>query len=196
MDQSNGYENIAAQFLAGRGNGIGVAAVRKWARTLPPGATVIDLGCGSGIPITQVLVTEGLNVCAVDASPSLVLAFQQNFPNIPVACEAVEDSAFFGRTFDAVLAWGLLFLLSSQQQQLLLQRIPSILNPCGRLLFTAPAQPVSWNDAMTRLESRSLGAEEYKRQLQSVGLSLLNEHEDEGQNHYYEVIKAVVRPES
>ncbi len=195
MDRSNGYERIAAQFLACRGDahstaGIGVTTVRKWARTLPPGAAVIDLGCGSGIPITQVLVTEGLNVCAVDASPSFVLAFRQNFPNIPVACEAIEDSAFFARTFDAVLAWGLMFLLSLDQQRLLLQRVAHILNPRGRLLFTAPAEPVSWNDAMTGLESRSLGAEEYKRQLEFVGLSLLNEYEDEGQNHYYEAIKA------
>jgi SAM-dependent methyltransferase len=194
MDRSNGYENIAAQFLARRGNarstaGIGVTTVRKWARTLPPGAAVIDLGCGSGIPLTQVLVTEGLNVCAVDASPSLVFAFRQNFPNIPVACEGIEDSAFFARTFDAVLAWGLLFLLSPEQQQLVLQRITRILNPGGRLLFTSPAKPVSWNDVMTGLESRSLGAEEYKRQLQSLGLSLRNEHEDEGQNHYYDAIK-------
>jgi hypothetical protein len=43
---------------------------------------------------------------------------------------------------------------------------------------------------MTGLESRSLGAQEYKRQLQSLGLSLLNEQEDEGQNHYYEATKA------
>ncbi len=190
MDRSNGYENIAAQFLAARAAGIGVTTVRKWARTLPPGAAVIDLGCGSGIPITQILVTEGLNVWAVDASPSFVLAFQQNLPSTPVACEAVEDSAFFGRTFDAALAWGLLFLLSPEQQQLLLQRIAHSLNPRGRLLFTAPAQPVLWNDVMTGLESRSLGAEEYKTQLHSLGLSLLNEHEDEGQNHYYEAIKS------
>jgi 2-polyprenyl-3-methyl-5-hydroxy-6-metoxy-1,4-benzoquinol methylase len=145
MDRSNGYEKIAAQFLAVRGNarsttGIGAAIVRKWARTLSPGATVIDLGCGSGIPITQVLVTEGLNVWAVDASPSLVLAFRKNFPNIPVACEAIEDSAFFGGTFDAVIACGLMFLLSSEQQQLLLKRIASILNPYGRFLFTAPVE--------------------------------------------------------
>jgi hypothetical protein len=87
-----------------------------------------------------------------------------------------------------------MFLLSPEQQQLVLQRIAHILNPRGRLLFTAPAQPVSWNDVMTGLESRSLGAEEYKRQLHSVGLSLLNEHEDEGQNHYYEFIKAGINP--
>jgi len=65
-DRSNGYEGVAAEFLAGRGNartrskGIGVKAVREWARTLPRGAAVIDLGCGAGFPITEVLVMEGL----------------------------------------------------------------------------------------------------------------------------------------
>ena len=48
-----------------------------------------------------------------------------------------------------------------------------------------------WNDAMTGLESRSLGAEEYRRQLSAVGLSVIGEYEDEGQNHYYDVRKEV-----
>src|SRR5712664_632102 len=51
-DRSNGYKRVAAEFLAGRGSartrskGIGVKAVREWARALPSGAAVIDLGCG------------------------------------------------------------------------------------------------------------------------------------------------------
>jgi hypothetical protein len=42
---------------------------------------------------------------------------------------------------------------------------------------------------MTGLESRSLGAEEYRRQLSAVGLSVNSECEDEGQNHYFDAIK-------
>src|SRR5580765_6581075 len=65
MDRSNGYEGIAPEFLArrgsGRSTGIGVNRVRKWARTLPPGAAVIDLGCGPGFPITEALVAESLS---------------------------------------------------------------------------------------------------------------------------------------
>src|SRR5262245_5216300 len=97
-DRSNGYEGIAAEFLAGRGRApstaIGTRAVRNWARTLPRGAAVIDLGCGSGLPITKVLISEGLDVYGIDASPSLVEAFRHNLPEIPVACESVEDSLF------------------------------------------------------------------------------------------------------
>jgi hypothetical protein len=57
-------------------------------------------------------VADGFNVFGVDAVPSFVLAFRRNLPNTPVACEAVQDSRFFDRTFDAALAWGLMFLLS------------------------------------------------------------------------------------
>jgi hypothetical protein len=42
---------------------------------------------------------------------------------------------------------------------------------------------------MTGLESRSLGAEEYRKQLSAAGLSVTSEYEDEGQNHYYDAIK-------
>lgn len=193
MDRSHGYEGVSAEFLVRRGSGhsscIGVNEVRKWALTLPRGAAVVDLGCGPGFPITEVLVAEGLNVFGVDAAQTLVQAFRHNLPNTPVACEAVQDSRFFDRTFDAVLAWGLMFLLSAEDQHCLIQRIADILVPGGRLLFTSPAEPVVWNDAMTELESRSLGAEEYRRQLLAVDLFISNEYEGEGQNHYYDVFK-------
>jgi SAM-dependent methyltransferase len=193
MDRSNGYEGVAAEFLArrgsGRSTGIGVREVREWARTLPNGAPVIDLGCGPGFPITEVLVAERLDVFGLDAAPSFVQAFRRNLPNTPVVCEAVQDSIFFGRTFGGVLAWGLMFLLSAEDQRRLIQSIAGILVPGGRLLFTSPAEPLIWNDAMTNLESCSLGAEGYRRQLSAVGLSVTSEYEDEGQNHYFDTSK-------
>jgi SAM-dependent methyltransferase len=193
MDRSNGYEGIAEEFLARRGSarstGIGVNEVRKWAQKLQRGAAVIDLGCGPGFPITEVLVAEGLNVFGVDAAPSFVQAFRRNLPNTPVVCESIQDSRFFDRTFDAVLAWGLMFLLGAEDQQRLIQRIADILVPHGRLLFTSPAKPAVWNDAMTGLESRSLGAEEYRRHPKAVGLSVSSEYEDGGQNHYFDAFK-------
>src|SRR5581483_7969124 len=160
---------ISKEFLdrrgSGRSTGIGVKEVRNWARSLPSGAAVIDLGCGPGFPITEVLVAEGLDVFGVDAAPSFVEAFRRNLPNTPILCEAVQDSRFFNRTFDAVLAWGLMFLLGAEEQRRLIQRIAGILAPGGRLLFTSTAIPAVWNDAMTGLESRSLGAGEYRQEL-------------------------------
>ena len=194
-DPSNGYEGVAAEFLAGRGRApstaVGTRAVRAWARTLPPGATVLDLGCGTGLPITKVLVTEGLKVYGVDAAPTLVDAFRRNLPDVPVACESVLYSSFFDRTFDAAIAWGLIFLLLPDDQRSLIRRVADVLVPGGRLLFTSSVgtEPLVWMDAMTGLESRSLGAEEYRKLLSDAGLRVAPEYEDEGGSHYFDAAK-------
>lgn len=196
MDRSNGYEAVSEEFLARRGNSktrsiaIGVKEVRRWAKTLPRGSSVIDLGCGPGFPITVVLVEEGLQAFGVDAAPSFVAASQRNLPGIPIVCGSVLESRCFDRTFDAVLSIGLMFLLKVEDQHRLIQRFAEILVPGGRLLFTSPAKPAVWNDAMTGVESISLGADEYKRLLGTAGISVVEEYEDVGENHYFDAFKA------
>jgi hypothetical protein len=64
-----------------------------------------------------------------------------------------------------------------------------MLVPDGRLLFTSPAKPVVWNDAMTGFESASLGAEQYRKLLGAVGISVAEEYKDEGENHYFDAFK-------
>lgn len=192
IDKSNGYESHATTFFRCRSKGaggVGAQSVRNWARTLPEEATVLDIGCGAGDPVSKALMDEGLAVYGIDASPSLVQMFRQNFPGTPVACEAVEDSAFFNRQFDAIIAWGLMFLLPKETQELVIPKMANALYPGGKLLFTAPYQKMKWNDAITEMESASLGAEGYKALLEASGLSLVEEFEDEGGNHYYHAVK-------
>jgi len=70
-DKSNGYEEIASIFISGRGRDsseTGASVVADWSQMLPGGATVLDLGCGTGVPISQALIERGFNVYGVDAS--------------------------------------------------------------------------------------------------------------------------------
>src|SRR5690606_24111463 len=108
----------------------------EWARGLRAGATILDLGCGDGLPIARALLSDGFDVYGVDASPTLVAAFSRRFPQAKVMCEPVEESSFFGRKFDGVLAIGLIFLLPSDAQRSLIRRVAQVLTPGGRFLFT------------------------------------------------------------
>jgi SAM-dependent methyltransferase len=190
VDPANGYEFEAREFMARRTDShVGVAEVRRWARGLPRGAAVLDLGCGHGVPIARVLIEEGCSLRGIDASPTLVSAFRIRFPGVEVECARVEDSQLFGRTFDGVVAWGLLFLLEPGVQALVLEKISGVLAPGGRLLFTAPEPACEWVDVLTRRRSVSLGAEAYTRILAGAGMELLEQHRDEGDNHYYLAVK-------
>lgn len=142
------------------------------------------------MPISEVLVDQGCAVYGIDASASLVGAFQHRFPQAQVACEPAEESTFFDRKFDGIVAVGLLFLLQADIQRAVIRRVAAALEPDGRFLFTAPVQAVAWADLMTGHPSVSLGDEVYRCTMADAGLRLVGEYVDEGGNHYYDAARA------
>lgn len=183
-DPANGYEAAAARFVAVRSR-TGAGEVGAWARSLPPGARVLDLGCGHGVPVAEVLLAAGCRVYAIDAAPSMVAAFRERFPHVPVACEAAETSTFFDLAYDGIVALGLLFLLEPAGQRRVIANVSRALAPGGTFLFTAPAEPCAWTDVITEERSTSLGAAAYRDALAEEGMVVEDEFDDEGGNHYY-----------
>ncbi len=188
-DESNGYEKVAEAFMSARNPQIGAVTVREWSRTLAPRSAVLDLGCGHGIPVSQALIEKGFTVYGLDASPKLIAAFRKRFPNSPAECSAVENSEYFRRTFDGIVACGLMFLLPADVQSMVIHKIARALNPSGKFLFTSPKEAVKWSDALTDRESISLGTEMYQQIVHAAGLVLVGEGVDEGDNHYYFISK-------
>jgi hypothetical protein len=124
----------------------------------------------------------------------MIAAFRARFPNVPAECAGAEDSDFFGRTFEAITAWGLMFLLPADVQAAVIGKIGKALNPAGRFLFTAPRQAVTWSDSLTGRVSISLGVDGYRQILRVEGLLLDGEQDDEGDNHYYLASKPNLPP--
>jgi SAM-dependent methyltransferase len=184
IDSSNGYEEHAETFIRSRNPRIGTDVVRAWAQEFTPGAAVLELGCGHGV-ISRVFLERGLKLYVVDASPTLLRAFSDRFAHVATECCRAEDSTFFGRNFDAVAAWGLLFLLDENAQRTLLTKVAQALLPGGRFLFTAPREAATWRDATTVSPSLSLGAGAYEEILRREGLEVAHGTTDEGGNYYY-----------
>jgi cyclopropane fatty-acyl-phospholipid synthase-like methyltransferase len=188
MDSVEAYEVHAHEFLRRRDESlVGSRVVEQWSRTLPARATVIELACGGGEPITRVLSEAGLLLWAIDSSPTLVAAFRARFPAIPVQCARVQDTDFFGRTYDAAVAIGLIFLLADSDQVALISRVANIVVPGGRFLFTAPTQVHEWTDVNTGAPCRSLGQAKYEEILKDAGFRVAATLVDIGENNYYDV---------
>jgi 2-polyprenyl-3-methyl-5-hydroxy-6-metoxy-1,4-benzoquinol methylase len=184
VDRSNGYEQHAETFMRARNPRIGPDVVREWAAAFRPGAAVLELGCGHGV-ISQVLVDAGVRLYALDSSPNLLHVFHERFPAVPTECAGAEESTYFDRKFDGVIAWGLIFLLPEEKQRVVIAKAANALAPGGRLLFTAPRDACMWNDGLTGLESRGLGIAAYEALLQGMGLLVAPGRLDEGDNYYF-----------
>jgi 2-polyprenyl-3-methyl-5-hydroxy-6-metoxy-1,4-benzoquinol methylase len=190
MDSATAYERHAREFLRQRdASKIGAEVVGEWASSLHRGASVLEVACGGGVPITCELQRKNLKLWAIDSAKTLVTEFQQRFPDIPICCERFQDSDFFGQRFDAAVAVGLIFLLAQGEQKVLLQKMSSVLKPNGHLLFSAPSQRCSWQDLTTGIDSLSLGYQAYVSLLNDAGMRLLGTYRDQGGNHYYSAQK-------
>lgn len=187
-DSSRSWEEAAIEFVAARSD-IGSKVVRHWTQFLRSGSAVVDIGCGSGVPISQILIEAGFAVSGIDASPTLLSMFRQRFPQARAACETVQSSTFFDQQFDGAVAVGLLFLLSEDGQRRLIEKVGQVLRPGGRFLFSGPRAQCEWRDLQTGQRSCSLGEAEYQRQLASAGMHFENIYVDEGGNHYFDAVR-------
>lgn len=105
---------------------------------------------------------------------------------MPVQCAKVQSSDFFGRSYNAAIAVGLLFLLPEIDQFALIERIADIIVPGGRFLFTAPIETGSWVDFNTGITCQSLGRVRYEACLNAAGFRIASTFVDKGENNYYD----------
>jgi hypothetical protein len=82
-----------------------------------------------------------------------------------------------------------MFLLSSAEQMMLITKISMHLKTGGKFLFTSPSQKVKWTDLLTGTPSQSLESKRYYEELEKNGIKVLEEFQDEGENHYYSCVK-------
>ena len=187
------YDQIADWYTSARNPEVGTPELESFARRLPPGARVLDIGCGDGVPISQFLTRAGAEVVGLDSSPEMVARFRANLPSVPVRCERVQDASFEAESFGGVVAWGVLFHLSAPDQRAVIETVAEWLMPGGRALFTSGGEEGATEGEMDGVTFRyvSLGAEQYRAVLDRAGLVLETVHPDAWDNHVYVARKPI-----
>lgn len=110
--------------------------------TLPAAAAVVDLGCGSGVPVVRDLVAAGHRVTGVDFSAVQVRRARQLVPAATILESDLTVVRFSPASLDAVLAFYSIIHVPLAEQPALLHRIAGWLRPGG--LFAATMGHRSW----------------------------------------------------
>ena len=175
QDVSAAYDRIAQWFDSTRTRAlIEQPYLDALARALRPGASILDLGCGSGEPILRFLVEQGFAVTGVDASAAMIGIARPRFPGARLLVGDMRNVSF-DQTFDAVIAWHSLFHLPHADQRTMFARCAHLLNPHGILMFTSgSAHGETWSDnGGEMLYHASLDTDEYRALLARHGFDVL-----------------------
>jgi SAM-dependent methyltransferase len=121
-------------------------------RRLVRGAAVLDVGCGSGVPVARRL-SQRYSVTGVDISPVQIERARELVPNATFICADVSALRFPAQSYDAVVCFFALIHLPLAEQPPLLRAIATWLRPGG--IFMATVGHRAW----TGIEKDWLGVE-------------------------------------
>ena len=102
-------------------------------------ATILDVGCGAGLPISGYFIRQGYRVTGVDTSEPLLEMASGRFPEqewIPADMRTLD----LGRQFEGVLAWHNFFHLTPEGQTAMFPVFRRHAAPGAPLMFTSGSE--------------------------------------------------------
>ncbi|OLQ94577.1 methyltransferase [Vibrio ponticus] len=132
------YDAIASQWLAVRTHlaSIDQAMFERFVALLPSEAKLLDLGCGSGEPISKLLSKYGFNITGVDRSHKLLKHAQSILPQhqwLQAELEEFKPSEHY----HGVVIWDSMFHLPREQHLSLLKKAYHCLNSGGAAIISS-----------------------------------------------------------
>jgi predicted TPR repeat methyltransferase len=111
------YQRHAEAWSRDRGDCLAEKAwLDSFLALLPADATVLDIGCGTGVPIGRHLVERGCGVTGVDASSAMIARCADGLPEQQWHVADMRTLAL-DRNFDGIIAWDSFFHLSQPDQR-------------------------------------------------------------------------------
>jgi SAM-dependent methyltransferase len=144
-----GYDAISLAYRSDDGDAAASSAesvsryagwMTELAGLLRPGARVVDLGCGAGIPATRELARQGLQVLGVDFSAVQLHRARRLVPAARFVTADIAGLHLRPASADAVVAFYSLIHVPLADQRALFPRIRDWLRPGGYLLAIVGAR--------------------------------------------------------
>lgn len=144
--------------------------------------SLLDIGCGSGEPIANYFIKNGIIVTGLDFSSEMIKIAQRRFPNNKWIVQDMRDLNL-DSTYNAIIAWNSFFHLNPQDQMNVISKFSQHVRDGGFLLMTIGPENGEAIGSVNGMEvyHSSFNQAEYEQILNENGFKLLeykaNDHE-------------------
>lgn len=130
-----GYDKLAERYHAIRHAFDNKKELSEFASLLPKNAKVLDVGCGTGVPVAQFLIECGFVVTGVDFSRNMLKLARRNVPEAKFIMKDMTKLDFQADSFDGLTAFYSIIHVPREKHFSLFQSFHRILKPQGIMLI-------------------------------------------------------------
>jgi ubiquinone/menaquinone biosynthesis C-methylase UbiE len=130
----SGYDKIAKRYVSERESINNSREVAAFCTKVPSSAKILDVGCGTGIPIARDLVKSGFEVIGIDSSSEMVSVARQSVQGAKLLQMDMTRLGFQPESFDGLISCYAIFHVPRSSHADLFQSFHRVLKPDGIML--------------------------------------------------------------
>lgn len=187
-----GYDKIAKVYLVNRDRLKSGKYVQQLLKYLPKKSTILDLGCGAGIPVDDILIKSGHSVIGIDISGEQIKLARQSCRGGDFLVGDIRDLKPAEYQANAVISFYTIFHVPRDEQPKLLKIIASYLPAGGILLVTMGDREFEGGHSMygEPMWSSQYGTVKNRKLVEAAGFSILTDEIDTSGGERHQVIIA------
>ena len=133
-----GYDVIASRYAANRDTFEISDVLDEFRALVRPAGSVLDAGCGAGVPVARFLIDSGFSVTGIDVSDTMLELAAVNVPEARLLkLDMTNLGSFDEASFDGVIACYSLIHVPMESHRSVIEGFARLLKPGGALLFSS-----------------------------------------------------------
>src|SRR3989344_4256049 len=135
----HGYNKVAEDYSSSRDVFKSNKYLDRLIELLPANATILDIGCGSGVPVDRYLLDRGHGVIGLDISEKQIELAKRNNPQAMYEVRDMQELKPSEYSVDAIVSFYAIFHTPRENHLKLLKTLSFYLKERGLLLITMGA---------------------------------------------------------
>jgi 2-polyprenyl-3-methyl-5-hydroxy-6-metoxy-1,4-benzoquinol methylase len=130
------YDEMAIEYVSGRDELKTKKYLKLFTNLLRKNSTILDLGCGAGVPVDDVLVKQGFYVVGIDISTKMIELASKNCKGCEYRVADIQDLKYGEYSVGGIICLYTMFHLPRNKHAEILRVMASFLPINGPLLIS------------------------------------------------------------
>lgn len=188
----DGYDKIAKTYFDNRGRLRSGKYVQDFLKLLPKNSIVLDLGCGAGVPVDDVIIKAGHEIIGIDISKNQIDLARKNCPKGQYLVADISNLKKSEYSVFGIVCFYTVFHLPRTEHQILMIKLASYLPKGGVLLITMGDREFEGEHLLhgQKMWSSQYGTKMNKAIIEKAGFRVILDEMDNSGGERHQVVLA------